>query len=68
MGFNGETVWRFQTKKNTILAQTKQLREKQGPLMQQMKMEHLFVTSKNSTKQNLEKKRNQFETVGTSQD
>ena len=47
----------FRRKKNTFVAQTKQLRERHGPLMQQMKMEHLFVTSKNSTQQNLEKKK-----------
>ena len=35
--------------------------------MQQMKMEHLFVTSKNSTQQTW-KKRNQIETVGNLQD
>ena len=55
----------FRRKKNTFLAQTKQLRERHGPLMQQMKME--LVTSKNSTQQNLEKK-NQIETIGTLQD
>ena len=44
----------FRRKKNKFLAQTKQLRERHGPLMQQMKME--LLTSKNSTQQNLEKK------------
>ena len=45
----------FRRKKNPFLTQTKQLRERHGPLMQQMKME--LVTSKNSTQQNLEKKK-----------
>ena len=53
----GKQVEDFRRKKNTFLAQTKQLREKHGPLMQQMKMEHLFVTSKNSTQHNLERKK-----------
>ena len=54
MGLTGKQFKDFRRKKKTFLAQTKQLREKHGPLTQQMKME--LVTSKNSTQQNLKRK------------
>ena len=66
MGFNGKTVWRFQTNKQqkTFIASSKQPHESHGPLMQQLIMDLL------TRKKELQKKWKsiQVKTVGTLQD